>query len=185
MREEAAGVPWPALERVLRVSRQPWRELAHPEDPTDARVPDYGKGRPLTLGERKALARRPDIDTVSRLAADPHPDVIRGLLENPRLTEDTVLRMAAKRPCRPDVLAQIARSPKWVHRARIRLALALNPDTSADVAIPILALLLRQELELVVEATHVSPVVRAVAAEHLERRPPMHSPDEGDLRFPQ
>jgi hypothetical protein len=106
--------------------------------------------------------------------------VIRRLLDNPRLTEDDVVRLAARRPGVPDVLAEIARAPAWLHRARVRLALMLNPDTPPDVAAPLAGLLVRQELHLVAEASCVPPHVRALCIEHLERRPPVEGDAEGD-----
>jgi hypothetical protein len=178
IREAAVGVPHLALERIVRqpvVTSPPPRDVPEPEAD---RVPDYGKGRPLTLGERKSLARRPDRGNVDRLLRDPHPDVIRQLLANPRLTEDDLLPLAARRPCRPDVLTEIARSPRWSHRPRIRIALVLNPDTPLDVAGPIVALLVRQELRLVATSPTVAPAVRALCLEHLERRPPGEFPDD-------
>jgi hypothetical protein len=156
-----------------RLVRQAPAPRPAPEiDPSEPRIPDYVKGRPLTLGERKSLARRPDRDTIDKLLQDPHPDVIARLLKNPRLTEDDVVRLSARRPGRPDVLAEIARTPHWLHRSRVRLALMLNPDTPAELAALLSGLLVRQELRLVAEATHVSPHVRALCMEHLERRPP-------------
>lgn len=171
LREEAVGVPHLALERLVRqaISVVPLREVPNPEED---RVPDYGRGRPLTLGERKSLARKPDREMLERLLRDPHPDVIRLLLANPRLREEDVLSVAARRPCRPDVLAQIARTPRWTHRPRIRIALVLNPDTPLDVTAPLVGLLVRQELRLVATSTTVAPALRALSLEHLERRPP-------------
>ncbi len=179
LREEAVGVPHLALERLVRqpLAISPAREVSAPEED---RVPDYGRGRPLTLGERKSLARRPDRTMMERLLRDPHPDVIRQLLANPRLTEDDVLSLASRRPCRPDVLTQIARSPKWAHRPRIRMALVLNPDTPLDVAAPLIGLLVRQELRLVATSTTVAPALRALCLEHLERRPPSPFDDVDD-----
>ncbi len=179
LREQAVGVPHLALERLVRqpVSVAPARDVPEPEED---RVPDYGRGRALTLGERKSLARRPDRAMMDRLLRDPHPDVIRQLLVNPKLTEDDVLTLAARRPCRPDVLTQIARSTKWVHRARIRMALVLNPDTPLDVAAPLVGLLMRHELRLVATSTTVPPAVRALCLEHLERRPPSSLGGEDD-----
>lgn len=175
LREQAVGVPHLALERLVRqpVSVLPSREVPEPEDD---RIPDYGRGRPLTLGERKSLARRPDRETIDRLLRDPHPDVIRLLLANPKLTEDHVLSLSTRRPCRPDVLVQIARSPRWAHRPRIRMGLVLNPDTPLETAAPLLGLLVRQELSLVATSTTVAPAVRALCLEHLERRPPARFP---------
>ncbi len=181
MREEAAAESYLALERILRQPVQTGARAARmPADPNDDRIPDYGRGRPLTLGERKSLARRTDPDTMARLLLDPHPEVIRRLLHNPRLTEDDVVHLAAKRPCRADVLAEIAQSEKWMHRAQVRLAIALNPSTPVTIAGPIVSLLMRQELKMVLASTHVAPAVRALCLEHLERRPPADFED-GDV----
>lgn len=171
LREEAAGVPHLALERLVRapLSSAP-REVPEPEQ---ERVPDDGRGRPLTLGERKTLARRPDRAMIERLLRDPHPEVIGRLLSNARITEDDVLSLAARRPCRPDVLRQIARTPRWAHRPRVRMALVLNPDTPAEVAARLVGLLVRQELRLVATSPTVAQALRALCLEHLERRPPV------------
>jgi hypothetical protein len=181
LREEAAGESLLALERLVRhpTMGSP-RASVTPSDPNQDRIPDYGRGRPLTLGERKQLARRTDRDTMSKLLRDPHPDVIKRLLGNPKITEEDVLVLASKRPCRSDVLAEVARSTRWSHRPRIRLALMLNPDLPPELASPIAGLLMRQELRLVSQSTHVSPAVRALCLEHLERRPPGEFEDESD-----
>ena len=132
-----------------------------------------GDGRPLTLGERKSLARRPDRDMMQRLLNDPHPDAdLRRCLRNPRMTEDDLVRLAAKRPGRGAVLAEIARSTKWSHRPRVRMALVMNPATPTEIAVRIAGLLLRPELELVVHSPAVPSPVRALCMEHLSRRPP-------------
>ncbi len=173
LREEAVGESLLALERLIRQPLAPLRlPQAAPSPLEEDRPAEYGRGRPLTLGERKSLARRPNRETLERLLLDPHPHVIRGLLRNPRLTEDDVVRLAARRPNREAVLAEIARSTRWIHRSRVRLAIILNPDTPVAIGGPITGLLVRQELRLVAESTHVSPAIRALCLEHLERRPP-------------
>jgi hypothetical protein len=177
LREEAAGRSLLALERLVRhPSRMGRGMVAGSEKSGRDKIPFDGRGRPLTLGERKSLARRPDRETMQRLLADPHPDVIHRLLRNPRVLEDDVVRMAARRPGRSDVLAEIARSTHWVHRPRVRMALVLNPATPPEMAARIAGLLLRPELELVAHAPHVPPAVRALCMEHLERRPPVQAP---------
>jgi hypothetical protein len=179
LREQAAGESLLALERLLR---QPVRgpESAPPAaGAKGARAIAIG-GRPMTLGERKSLARRPDRDTMEHLLADPHPDVIHRLLRNPRVLEDDVVRLAARRPGRADVLAEIARATKWVHRPRVRMALVMNPATPAPIAARIAGLLLRPELELVVGSPTVPAPVRAVCREHLERRPPVEATEAAE-----
>ncbi len=168
LREDAAGTGLVALDRLLR---RPLHPSLQP-GPRSQRPPDYGYGRPLTLGERKSLAKKPDRNVLERLLGDPHPDVIKGVLRNTRLTEDDVVRFVARVPGRPEVLAEVARSPKWVHRPRVRLALVLNPHSLVEQTIPLVGLLLRHELRLVVDARNVPMPVRAAAVEHLKRRYP-------------
>ena len=178
LREEAAGASLLALDRLIR---PPAKSGGPPAGtPTSrAKVPDDGKGRPLTLGERKALARRPDRETMQRLLADPHPAVIHRLLRNPRVLEDDVVRLAAKRPGRSDVLAEIARSTKWVHRPRVRMALVMNPATPLEMAARIVGLLLRPELALVAGSSSACRRPCAPSAlEHLERRPPVEERED-------
>jgi len=149
-------------------------------EPTPRDVPDYGKGRPLTLGERKSLARRPPPELLPRVLADPHPDVIRMVLASPRLTEEHVISLCVKRPGRGEVLHEVARHPRWCHRPRVRVALVQNPATPPEVAIALVALLRAQELRSVIETHALHPSVRAAAAERLERRPPVRKrPAEG------
>jgi hypothetical protein len=179
LREEAIGASLLSLERLVRqpIARQLVAEPAR-LDPKAERVPDYGTGRTLTLGERKALARRPDRAKMERLLADPHPDVIRRLLRNPKVTEDDVVKLAARRPGRMLILSEIARCPKWVRRARVRVTLVLNPATPVEISISLAGLLLRQELKLVAGATHVPGGVRALCLELLDRRPPSALDDD-------
>jgi len=115
---------------------------------------------------------------MQRLLTDPHPDVIRRCLRNPRVTEDDVVRLAAKRPCQGDVLVEIARS-RWAHRPRVRLALVVNPSTPVEMALRIAGLLLRPELVLVARSPGVSSALRALCMEHLERRPPVEASQDG------
>ena len=149
--------------------------------PTEGRVPDYTGGRTLSLGERKALARRPTRKSLEKLLADPHPAVIRALLANPKLVEDDVVRLAARRPALPAVLAEVARTTRWAHRVRVRMAIVLNPDTPVEVATPFLVLLTRPQLKEVFAAPYLSTALRSTARDLLVRRPPAHTPERGSV----
>lgn len=152
------------------------------EQPRQRDVPDYGRGRQLTLGERKAMARRPPPELLPKILADPHPDVIRNLLAAPRLTEDDVVRLCTRRPNRAEVLQEVARHPRWCQRPRVRLSLVMNPATPSELAIAMIALLRRSELIEVSQATPLHPAVRAAAKERLARRPPMPRGSGGALQ---
>jgi hypothetical protein len=137
--QRAAELALPNLGRLLR------RALTGEDLPLPSRVPDYGAGRELSVGERKALARRPSRASFDKLLHDPHPLVIRQLLENPRLTEDDIVRVAARRPANVEALRAIARTD-WLCRPRVRMALIHNPGTPSAIAVPLVAACTRPEL---------------------------------------
>lgn len=154
-----------AAQKTLAFARMVRATPSHaPSSPPPVEKPGDDLGK--TLGARKWLARRPDRKVLEKLLRDPHAEVVAEVLRNSKLTEEDVLRLATRRPTHPDVLDQIARSPRWIHRPRIRLALVLNPYVSPSVAARLVGLLRRAELRLVVESTEVSPAIRVLAAEH-------------------
>lgn len=193
LRERASWESLLALERLVRsplkqtgqppgAKQEVWYDAeGHRRAAVDRPSPGSPEGT-MTLGRRKWLARRPDRETTQRLLSDPHPDVIRRLLRSARIVEDDVVRLAAKRPGHGDVLAELARSTKWSHRPRVRMALVMNPATPPEIAARIAGLLLRPELDLVARSPGVPACVRAVCLEHLERRPPVDRPRERGRR---
>jgi len=177
LRERAQRQHLLSLGRLLRRAPAPLRSVPPPEE---APVPDYGNGRELTVGERRSLARMPSRTAFDKLLSDPHPLVIRQLLENPRLTEDDVVRIASRRPVRPEAVTALARSERWLKRPRVRLTILLNPGSPPEIAMPLLAACTRSELIEIVHGTDTNKVLRATATELLARRPPLGLPDKAD-----
>jgi hypothetical protein len=136
-------------------------------------VPDYGTGRELTVGERRTLARSNNRRVLEKLLRDPHPLVLRQLLGNPRLTEDDVVRLAARRPLHHTIASTLAESPRWLRRPRVRLTLLLNPGTPEAISMPLLAVCTRTELLEVVHGVDAPLALRGSAQELLERSPPL------------
>jgi hypothetical protein len=97
-------------------------------------------------GTRTALARGRDRMVLDRLLHDRDPRVASALLDNARITERDVVRIAAMRPTHPDILRAIAAHPRWAHRRQVRRAVAFNPATPPPLARQVLATLLRQDL---------------------------------------
>jgi len=143
-------------------------EAVEPEDVADEarRAPMHGgrDGRPLTLGERKSLARRPSRDLLAKVLRDPHPDVVCILLGNPRLTEDDLVRLCARRPIAPEVLREVARSPRWMVRYRVRVAILRNPHTPLDLALPLVPGLNAQDARLLAASEDLPRALRDACA---------------------
>jgi hypothetical protein len=126
--------------------------------------------RTVTLGERKALARRGRRDLVTALVRDPDATVIVNLLANPRLTEKDVLAVASRRPAPGGVLRAIFAS-KWVCRYHVKRALVMNPFTPDDVAVRLAGGLIETDLRLVAADAQLRLPVRAQARALLARTP--------------
>lgn len=166
-----------SLQRVIR--RVPATSQA-PES-KEPKIPDYGTGRELTLGERRNLARRSDRQNFDALLRDPHPMVVTELLTNPKTTEDDVVRLAAFRPVRPSAIEAIART-RWLTRRRVRMSVLLNPGSPPRVAIPLVGLCTRTELLELVRGADVPTILRITAQELAERRPPLFGASSGSER---
>jgi hypothetical protein len=95
-----------------------------------------------SLGHLKTRARLTrDRDEMARMAAVSNAQVMRNLLQNPRMTEDVVVRIAARRPARPEPLLEIWRTPRWFSRHAVKRALVFNPYLPPQVAAKIVPLL--------------------------------------------
>lgn len=103
----------------------------------------------LAVGEKMAVARRASPAVLAVLRNDPTPRVVAALLENPRLTEGTLLPLLASEQASPLALAVIAGSPRWSSRYPLRLALCRNPKTPLAAVLAHLPHLLRRDLEAV------------------------------------
>ncbi len=156
-----------SLQRLLRQ----YQSEAVPS-PSEMLVPDYGQGRELTVGERRSLARRPNRRHIDRLLRDPHPQVIAQLLQNPKLVENDVIRLATQRPLSASTARALACASHWLVRGRVRMALIHNPWSPCHLIMPLLALCTRSELDEIVQSPSLHLAVRATAQEAILRRPP-------------
>jgi len=106
----------------------------------------------LPLGTRTSAARGRDRFKLDRLLHDRNPKVIAALLDNPRLIERDVVKIAAMRPTRSEILEVVAAHARWSARYRVRKALACNPHTPTAIARRLLPTLMVQDLVLAIEA---------------------------------
>ena len=169
VRRELAGHPRTPEPRAMQlVSTLYWRDLAKLS--TDSRVrptvrrvaerrlADRLPG--LAVGEKVAIARRCGGGLVTRLGQDPNPRVIQALLENPRLTEGTLLQLVSRDSARPEVLAMVARDRRWGVRYRIRVPICRNPSTPVATALGLLSGLRKLDLRAVADDPRLAKAVR-------------------------
>jgi hypothetical protein len=145
--------------RWLLVAPAPRRAYSEPRDRADPGLVH------LTLGHKKMLARRHrDPDLLARLAAEGEPVVVRELLRNPRLTEDLVVRMAARRPCRPETLRCLHEDRRWCSRPAVARAIAQNPFAEPELVSKLLPRLGTRQLATIGADASLHALVRALAS---------------------
>lgn len=158
---------------ALLATEPPWRRY-YAEKHLD--VNEQLESSPL--GWRKALARGPERAMLERLLYDKHPQVIEILLNNPRVLERDVVKMAALQPTSEHALRTIFSHPRWIRRYPIKKALVFNPYSATSMVRNLLAFLLEPDLRDASRSKRLSPDVRAYAKEllalKLERRRPLH-----------
>lgn len=149
LEREASQIPYaPQLRRIAHISGLPDVETMFGEGPPaqqydeDAAKRADAKLFTQSLGHLKVQARLTrNPDQLARLAVASNPEVVRNVLINPRLTEELVVRIAARRPARPEPLVEIWHSPRWSVRPTVRRALAFNPYLPPEVGTKIVPLL--------------------------------------------
>jgi hypothetical protein len=189
---EAADIP--QAETLKRLaSLQDFEEVAllfakaPPSQVFDARIAAKKNAQAFgeTLGHQKTKARlTKNKDLLAKLATNQDPSVIAQLLINPTLTEELVIRIAARRPTQPEPLQEIWKSPKWSRRPAVRRALVFNPYLPPETSAKIVPLLGRKDLEEVSRDKALADAIRRQAQvllqgnkEAAERMtPPMSGP---------
>ena len=137
-----------------------------PDDATDVGRLVHHALRQLTLGERRAMARKARGDQLIRLLVDPDPGVIGNVLNNPHTTESTVLAICAHRPTPSAALVCVIRAPRWIQQHQVKLALVNNPCLALRFSVPLLITLRRREVTSVRDDGTLSPLLR-LAAQHI------------------
>ncbi|HSM91940.1 MAG TPA: hypothetical protein VLT47_03575 [Anaeromyxobacteraceae bacterium] len=163
--ERSAAIYAAAAERglvevtSLFVAPRAHKEWVAPRDKPDPRLAR------LTLGHKKAMARaNRDPDLLARLAAEGEPVVVRELLQNAQLTEPFAVRIASRRPIRPETLRCFYESRRWRTRPAVVLAVVKNPYVETEVAMKLLAFLGVGELEEIARDGALHGMVRALAS---------------------
>jgi hypothetical protein len=125
-----------------------------------------------SVGARCTVARGRDRNQLDRLLHDRDHRVIAILLDNPILREQDVVKIAAMRPTRPEVLELLARHRRWASRYAVRKAIACNPHTPPPISRRLVPTMLKQDLTALVDAGSIPEEVRQQARAMIKRGGP-------------
>lgn len=117
----------------------------------------------ITLGEKKAWARRSRQKDFHKFYAETHPQVLEILFSHPAMTEAQLLRFLSRRPLYPEVVATALRFPRWLSSRSVQRSLSLNPYTPTRIALRLLPLLALEDLREIRDAEDLTHELRGYA----------------------
>ncbi len=117
----------------------------------------------MTMKDRVKLAAKGDREARNILIRDPNRVVSQAVINNPRITEQEVEKIASMRTVPADVLRQISSNRNWARNYSIMHKLAQNPRTPISNVMSILSRLQLKDLKALNKNRNVSDAVRRQA----------------------
>ncbi|MDQ3179056.1 MAG: hypothetical protein M3Q33_00910 [Acidobacteriota bacterium] len=117
----------------------------------------------MGMKDRVKLAMKGDREARNILIRDPNRIVAQAVINNARITEQEVEKIAAMRAVPEDVLRQIAINRNWARNYSIVHNLARNPRTPISNVVSILSRLQLRDLNALSKNRNVSDAVRRQA----------------------
>jgi hypothetical protein len=134
--------------------------LEEDDEITGERISAISRILKMTMKDRVKLAMKGDREARNILIRDPNRVVAQAVVQNPRITEQEVEKIAAMRTVPNDVLRQIAINRTWARNYLIMLNLARNPRTPIGNVVTILTRLQLRDLQALVKDRNVPEAVR-------------------------
>ncbi len=117
----------------------------------------------MGMKDRMRLAMKGDREARNILIRDPNRIVAQAVMNNPRITEQEVEKIASMRTVSEDLLRQIAISRHWSRCYQIVHSLAKNPRTPIANVLNILSRLQLKDLSLLSKNRNISDAIRRQA----------------------
>ncbi|MBC7901593.1 MAG: hypothetical protein H7070_16245 [Saprospiraceae bacterium] len=117
----------------------------------------------MGMKDRVQYAMKGDRETRNILIRDPNRIVAYAVVNNPRITEQEIEKIAGMRTVTEDILRQIANSRQWTRSYAIMHNLAKNPRTPIAAVLTILSRMQLRDLAALSKNRNVSDAVRRQA----------------------
>lgn len=124
----------------------------------------------LTVGERVHLAMKAGKEVRSVLMKDSSKEVVKKVLENPRLTDSEVELITKSRSATEDTMRFICRKKEWMKNYSIMSGVITNPKTPGGLAMQFVKRLKKRDLALLEKNKNVSEAVRVTAKKLLKAK---------------
>jgi hypothetical protein len=124
----------------------------------------------VTAGERLTLAHRGSGRLAEELLLDEDARVAQGALQNPRLTEASIVRGLTRPEVSAALVDAVCRHPQWSLRREIRIALLRNEKTPAARAVEFARLLAPPVVREILHSSRLPAGVRNVVLKEVSER---------------
>lgn len=121
----------------------------------------------LATGEKVTAAKSCSREVISSMLFDPDPKVFEGLLINPRLSEETLLRYINNDGSLPRQLTSVSEDRRWKYRPAVREALLKSGACPKSVAASQIRHLHPSRLRAAMESEGLSTYLRACIGRYL------------------
>jgi len=118
----------------------------------------------MGMKDRTRLAMKGDREARNILIRDPNRIVAQAVVQNPRITEQEIEKIASMRTVTEEILRQIASSRQWSRNYSIMHTLAKNPRTPIANVLNVLTRLQLKDLNALAKNRNVSDAIRRQAA---------------------
>lgn len=117
----------------------------------------------MGMKDRTRLALQGDRESRNILIRDPNRIVAQAVVNNPRITDQEIEKIASMRSIPEEILRQIAANRQWSHNYSIAHNLARNPRTPIANCMNILPRLQMKDLNILAKNRNVSDAIRRQA----------------------
>ncbi|MBK9155504.1 MAG: hypothetical protein IPM25_15060 [Chloracidobacterium sp.] len=155
--EETAAQRQAAVDAIIGSIRLDENEIG------SERVSVINRVMKMSMKDRVRLAMKGDREARNILIRDPNRIVSQAVVQNPRITEQEMEKIAAMRSLSEDILRQVANDRQWSRSYAIVHNLARNPRTPIANVLSILSRLHLRDLAALSKNKNISEAVRRQA----------------------
>lgn len=179
--KEVAGVlqvePREVKPRVVkehkdRAAKTPEEEQKEFEERKERSETLLRKIQKLNVGERVQLAMKGGKEIRSILLKDSSKEVVKKVLENPKITESEIDLLTKSRTVTEEALRFVSKKKEWMKNYSIMSGLVTNPKTPAGIAMTFVKFLNKKDLTMIEKNKNVSNAVRAAAKKLIKAKNP-------------
>jgi hypothetical protein len=125
----------------------------------------------MNVSQKARMAMRANRSERQILLRDNSPQVLQGLLVNPRIEAKEILRLVKSTHANAAILQRVAGDPRWGKNREILAAVVKNPKTATPLATRLMEKLRTSDLRLLAKMStgYKESVRRAALSEYLKR----------------